>query len=191
LPEILPALQSRLTAGLTMPIALPSAQTRVAIVQQLAERRKLDLPEAAVRVLAEGVSGAASELAGALMQLEMPVRLNGGTVDAQAVHDYLSDRRGKRPSLHDIASATALHFSLKLSDLRSPVRRRALVTARGVAVYLARHLTEESLNCIGRYFGGRDHTTVLHSCRKTEMLLESDPTVREAVDHLRETLWKK
>ena len=192
LPAIVPALQSRLAAGLTIPIALPGPETRMAIVQQLAERRELDLPESAARVLAEGIVGGAAELAGALMQLEMPVRLDGGTINAQTVQAHLYGRNGmKRPTLHDIAAAAASHFSLKLSDLRSPVRQRALVTARGVAVYLARHLTEESLKCIGRYFGGRDHTTVLHSCRRTEGLLESDPAVREAVEHLREMLWKK
>ena len=94
------------------------------------------------------------------------------------------------PSLHEIALATARHFSLRLADLRSPVRRRALVVARGVAVYLARQLTEDSLQQIGGYFGGRDHSTVMHSCRKTEELIGSDPAVREAVDRLKKTLWK-
>jgi chromosomal replication initiator protein len=191
LPDILPALQSRLAAGLTIPIALPGAETRLAIVQQLAELRKLDLPESAARLLAEGLAGTASDLSGALMQLEMPTRIDGGRIDTQAVHACLFSRQGANMiSLRDIAAATARHFSIKLSDLRSPMRRRTLVTARGVAVYLARHLTDESLKCIGQYFGGRDHTTVLHSCRKTEMLLESDPTVRKAVAQLRETLWK-
>jgi chromosomal replication initiator protein len=71
------------------------------------------------------------------------------------------------------------------------VRRRALVVARGVAVYLARQLTDENLQQIGGYFGGRDHSTVMHSCRKTEELIGSDPAVREAVDRLTKTLWKK
>jgi len=84
--------------------------------------------------------------------------------------------------------ATARHFAIKLVDLRSPVRRRALVTARGVAVYLARHFTNESLQQIGRYFGGRDHTTVMHSCRRTEELMESEPAIRQSVASLQKTL---
>jgi chromosomal replication initiator protein len=92
--------------------------------------------------------------------------------------------------LHEIALLTARHFSLRLADLRSPVRRRALVTARGVAVYLARRLTGESLQQIGGYFGGRDHTTVMHSCRQTEELMKSDPTIRQSVESLQSLLWK-
>jgi chromosomal replication initiator protein len=102
----------------------------------------------------------------------------------------MRNRKQRRPSLHEIALATARHFSLRLSDLRSPARRRALVTARGVAIYLARHRTDESLLEIGRYFAGRDHTTVIHGCRKTEELLESDPAIREAIDQLQKELWK-
>ena len=86
--------------------------------------------------------------------------------------------------------ATARYFSLRLSDLRSPVRRRVLVNARGVAVYLARHGTGKSLQEIGRYFGGRDHTTVMHSCRRTEELSECDATIHEAIKQLRGALWK-
>ena len=84
--------------------------------------------------------------------------------------------------MHEIALATSRHFSLRLADVRSSVRRRALVTARGVAVYLARHCAGKSLQEIGRYFGGRDHTTVMHSCRQTEQMSESDPTIHEAIE---------
>ena len=139
--------------------------------------------------LAEGLSGTVPELAGALLQLAMPARLDGR-----------ADRRSARRSVtwpsgtaRGSRRCTRLRwprpgiFRLRLSDLRSPVRRRALVTARGVAVYLARHFAGESLEEIGRYFGGRDHTTVMHSCRRTEeSLLESDPAVREAIDQLAE-----
>jgi chromosomal replication initiator protein len=192
LPGILPALQSRLAAGLTVPLVPPGPDARAAILRQLAEFRKVDLPPSAVRSLADGIRGTAPDLAGALAQLELPIRLEGGQIDDEMVEEYLGGRHEKeRPTLHDIALATARHFSLKLSDLRSPVRRRALVTARGVAVYLARRFTDESLKRIGGYFGGRDHTTVMNSCRKTETLLESDPAVREAIHQLHDHLWKR
>lgn len=192
LPGIVPALQSRLAAGLTVPLAPPGPETRLAILRQLAAQREIDLPEPVARILADGLNGTAPELAGALMQLDMPNRVDGGNIDVRAARRYLARRHGKKqPSTHEIALATARHFSLKLSDLRSPVRRRALVTARGVAAYLARQFTSESLEEIGRYFGGRDHTTVLHSCRKTESLAESDPAVHDAIERLRKELWKK
>ncbi len=192
LPGILPALQSRLTAGLTIPLAPPGPETRLAVLRQLAAIRNVELPDAVAQLLAEGLTGTVPELAGALVQLMMRAHVAGDPIDLPAAKRYLSVRNGKRrqPTLHEIALATARHFSLKLSDLRSPVRRRALVTARGVAVYLARHLTHESLEEIGHYFGGRDHTTVIHSCRKTEELRQTDPAIAEAIARVQKELWK-
>ncbi len=192
LAGILPALRSRLTAGLLVPLASPGVEARLAILEQLAAIRDIPLPAAVARVLAEGLVATAPELAGSLVQLAAPAKLNNDPFDVEAARRYVAKRNGKRsPSLHEIALATARHFSLRLADLRGPVRRRALVVARGVAVYLARQLTEESLERIGDYFGGRDHSTVMHSCRKTEELIGSDPAVGEAVARLRSSLWKK
>jgi chromosomal replication initiator protein len=191
LPGILPALASRLIAGLTIPLAPPGPEARLAILQQLAACRQSELPESAARALAEGLSGTARELAGALMELEMRSPHRQGRIDLAAARQFL-DRRNhaRRPTLHQIALLTARHFSLRLSDLRSPARRRALVTARGVAVHLARRLTGETLERIGSYFGGRDHTTVLHSCRQIKTLMKDDSSIRQSVELLRETLWK-
>jgi len=83
-----------------------------------------------------------------------------------------------------IALATARYFAQTLTELRSPSRRRAVVLARGVAMFLARQLTGSSLEQIGRYFGGRDHTTVMHGCGKTATLLKTDPAIRLAVEQL-------
>ncbi len=191
LTGIVPALQSRLTAGLAIPLAPPGPEARLAILRQLASMRGIPLPEPVARVLAEGILGTAPELAGALLQLAMPAELGKGRLDEETARQYVADRcRGRQPTLHEIALATARHFSLRLADLRSPVRRRALVVGRGVAIYLARRLTDESLDKIGDYFGGRDHSTVMHGCRKTEELIVNDPAVREAVDRLQKTLWK-
>jgi chromosomal replication initiator protein len=191
LPDIVPALRSRLMAGLSIGLVPPGPQTRLAVLRQLAALKNFDLPESVAYALAEGLAGTVPELAGALLQLMMHAQLNHDQIDLSAVKRYLArQQRTRRPTLHEIALATARHFTLKLADLRSPVRRRALVTARGVAVYLARHLTGDSLDEIGAYFGGRDHTTVIHSCRKTEELLQTDPAIREAIDKLQKELWK-
>ena len=190
LPGILPALQSRLMAGLVIPLAPPGVEARLAILEQLAAVRNIPLPEPVARVLAEGLVGTAPELAGLLMQLAMSAKMETSPLDVETARRFVAKRNGARqPTLHEIALATARHFSLRLSDLRSPVRRRALVVARGVAIYLARRLTEESLQQIGGYFGGRDHSTVMHSCRKTEELIVGDLAVREAVDQLQKSLW--
>ena len=125
------------------------------------------------------------ELIGAMTQLEVPARHASRPIDAEAVRRLLAKReKGLRPQLRDIAAATARHFSLRLADLRGAARRRPVLVARHVAMFLARQLTKESLQRIGEYFGGRDHTTVLHGCRKTEELLQTDPAIRQAVDQL-------
>ena len=192
LPGILPALQSRLMAGLLVPLSPPGVEARLAILEQMAAIRDIPLPGPVAHVLAEGLAATAPELAGSLVQLAAPAKLQKDPFDLEAARRYVAKRNGKRrPSLHEIALATAQHFSLRLADLRSPVRRRALVVARGVAVYIARQLTEDSLERIGGYFGGRDHSTVMHSCRKTEELIGCDPAVREAVEQVKSTLWKK
>ena len=178
-----PALQSRLSAGLTVSLSPPSAGTRLAILQQLAALREIELAEPVAQALADGLNGTVPELLGALVQLEVPARMNDAPIDAAAVRHYLADRNKQcQPQLSDIAMATARYFALKMADLRGASRRRPVVMARDVAMYLARNLMQMSLTQIGLYFGGRDHTTVMHSIRKTEGLLKTDPLVRRAVE---------
>ncbi len=185
LPGILPRLQSRLAAGLTVPLALPSAETRLEALRQWAALRGLVLSDAVAQSLAAGLQTSVPELFGALVQLEAA----GETIDLEAVCNYLEcSRVGRRLELPEIASATARHFSLRAKDLRSASRRRAVVRARGVAMYLARELTGTSLHQIGVFFGGRDHTTVLHGCRRTAELLETEPSIRQAVQQVRQQI---
>jgi chromosomal replication initiator protein len=87
-----------------------------------------------------------------------------------------------------IASATAKYYGLKLAELKSPLRRQRLVAARGVMIYLARQLTNESLVAIGSFLGGRDHTTILHGYQRIEKLLKRDSMTRHAVSELRRML---
>jgi chromosomal replication initiator protein len=188
---LLPSLQSRLMGGLTVAMAPPSLETRQAVLRQLAAMKHITLSDSAATVLAEGLNGTVPELAGALAQLAPPAGLDEDTVDLQSVREFLAEQQSEHPTIHRIALATAKHFRIRLSELRSSVRRRALVTARGVAVYLARNVAGMNLQEIGEYFGGRDHTTVMHSFRKTEELLRTDPTVHEAIETLRRELWKK
>jgi chromosomal replication initiator protein len=179
------ALQARLAAGLCVPLALPSPDTRRAILERWSALRQLDLADSILKLLAEGVTGTVPELLGAMLQLEVPALQEGRAIDARQVREFLSRRDSAlRPKLRDIAALTARHFSLRLNDLRGASRRRPIVVARDVAIYLCRQLTRESLSRIGDYFGGRDHTTVLHACRKTEEQVETDPAIQQAVDQL-------
>ena len=185
LDGMLPGLQSRLQAGLVVPVVLPGPAARAIILRRLAAARGIEASEPLIEFLAEKMSGAAPVLNAALVELQM-----GGSVSIEAARRWLADRRREDPSLREIALATARHFSLRLGDLRSAARRRTLVVARGVAMYLCRSLTRLSLEQIGGYFGGRDHTTVSHGCRRTEDLLQTEPAIREAVVQLQSRLRK-
>lgn len=192
MPGLTPALQSRLSGGLTIPLSPPGPAARLALLERLAASRGLSLPKPVAQVLADGIRGTAPELAGALWELAQPSPRGDGLLDLSAAREYVERRcRGRRPNLHSIALAASRHFAIRLSEMRGPSRRRALVAARGVAMYLARTLGNARLDEIGRYFGGRDHATVLHGIRKTADTFQTDPVVREAIERLQESLWKK
>ncbi len=185
LDDLLPGLQSRLQAGLAVPVVLPGPAARAILLRRFAGARGIELSEALIEFLAENLSGSAAALDAALVELQM-----GGSVNIEAAQRWLADHRRQDPSLREITLATAQHFSLRVGDLRSAARRRTLVVARGVAMYLCRSLTRLSLEQIGGYFGGRDHTTVSHGCHRTEELLQTEPVIREAVVQLQSRLRK-
>lgn len=193
-PGMTPALVSRLSAGLSVPLAPPGPEARREILQHVAAERRMALAPAAARLLADGLVVTAPELTGALLQLESQWRPSAAArsavqIDAPLARQYLAQRGAARqPSLRGIAIRTARHFALQMTELKSASRRRGVVQARDVAMYLARQLTRKTLEEIGEFFGGRDHTTVLHGCRKTERLLQSDPSTRSAVAELRQSL---
>jgi chromosomal replication initiator protein len=184
---LMPRLQSRILAGLVVPLAFPAPSTRLIALRRFASLRQLDLPEEAATWLADGLSGPLSEVWGAVLALELSARMDGGAITLGRVRQWLADRHAHdTPALRDIAAATARQFSLKVGDLRSASRRRAVVLARDVAMYLARLLTGNSYEQIGKYFNGRDHSTVSHGCSKTANLLENDPVLRTLVDRVRQ-----
>jgi chromosomal replication initiator protein len=185
---LLPALQSRLVGGLVVPLALPSRETRLAAVARFSQLRAIDLAEDAAALLADGLPGPLSALWAAVLHLGLSAQLDAGKAPEHRVREYLARLTTAPPSLRDIAAATARHFSLRLTDLRSVSRRRAVVVARDVAMYLARTLTGKSFKQIGMYFNGRDHSTVSHGCWKTAELLKTDLTLRSAVDQLRQQI---
>jgi len=182
----LPALASRLSAGLTVPLSSPGPLARAAILQQLATRRGARLTDEAARLMADALPVTAPRLNAALLELLNTTEPADGDIDACVVRQYLAARSGGRPpSLRSIASLTARYFELKVTDLKSPSRRRSVVQARAIAMFIARQLTGKSCAAIGRHFGGRDHSTVLHSCRQTEKRIKTDQAVGRAVDKLR------
>jgi len=185
LTGLLPGLSSRLCAGLAVPLTPPGLAARSALLKRVAAEQGVTIDAPAVRLLAEGIAGTVPELLGALKQLQFDTSSDGRRIGAEQVRQFLARRgSGSPPSIAEIAASTAQCFSVTVSELRSPSRARAVVTARDVAMYVARQLTGESLQRIGRHFGRRDHTTVLHGCRKIELLMDRDVAIRETVDTL-------
>jgi chromosomal replication initiator protein len=189
LTSLLPGLRSRLQAGLAVPVAMPEVDARRKILAALCAMRQLSLSDGCLRLMARSLPMTASELSGVLGNLQLAARSSERVLDDKFVQSYIAQHCAARhPPLRTIATQTARYFALRVSELRSSSRRRGVVMARDVAMYLARQLTGKSLKQIGKYFGGRDHTTVLHGCRKTEGLLHSDPATLEAVTALRQAL---
>lgn len=190
MPKLLPSLRSRLRGGLIVPLVKPGTETRRAILHWLARKLEINLSPAAAELLAKRIDGTAATLSGALLAVRAASPADE-IIDSARCQKHLSRTAKKQPpTLQAIAAATARRFSLKVADLRGPRRMRAIVTARGVAMYLSRRLTDRSLQQVGDYFGRRDHTTVLHHCRKIARLAETDGSVRQAVEELTTTLAK-
>jgi chromosomal replication initiator protein len=191
LPDLEERLKSRLGSGLTVEMHVPGVETRLAILTQKAEERGLDLPAEVAQFLAESIASNVRELEGALNRLVAFSQLTGNTVTIQFAREQLRDllrTQVKIVTIEDIQQAVATHFNQRLSDLLGPRRPKDLALARQVAQYLCKQLTTKSYPDIGRAFGGRDHTTVIHAVRNVENLLPRDPALAEAIAILQRQL---
>jgi chromosomal replication initiator protein len=175
LHELIPPLRARLSSGLAVSIAPPGLEARQAILQRVAQERGLELSPDACRTLAEGMAVNARELAGALIFLDMATRAERRPITRDDAQAFVADSlRRPEPELKRITKVVAAHFALKTSELRGTSRRQTVAAARGLAMYLARELTSLSLEEIGRFFAGRDHSTVLHAVRTTTVRIENE-----------------
>lgn len=191
IPHMLPGLVSRLSAGLSVALPQPGLEARRVALSLMADERRLAIDEGTLSTLAAGLDGTMPELAGALVKLSAAVGHNG-RIDRTAVQSFLGKRTpAKQATLRDIATRTARHYALQLGDLRGPSRRQNVALARSVAMFIARQMTDNTLGAVGEYFGGRDHTTVMHGCRKMEELIAHDADVRQTVQELQSALANK
>ena len=185
-------LVSRLAGGLLVPLQLPAPATRRAILDQLLEQAGLEFPAdvreavAGQRAEVETPFSTVPEIRHAIMQLQhlAEERCSGPTL-SDAISLINQERGARKPTLAQITKKVARHFNVRTSDLKSASRRQWVVRARGIVFYLARQLTEDSFQRLGRKLGGRDHSTVMHACRRIESLLESDPGIAVTVARLR------
>src|SRR5262245_55539832 len=184
--EALPArLLSRLTAGLVVGLEPLSSGSRLALLHEKAERRRLTVPTDVLAWLAENVSGGGRQLLGVLDRLESLGRSRSQPLSVNRIAEYFRDEAASsRPTVERIARRVSRYYRVDARQLQSPRRYANVLVPRQVSMYLARQLTPLSLGEIGDYFGGRDHTTVLHACRKVEQALPRDPGLSGAVRQL-------
>lgn len=184
-------LKSRFGWGLTVAIEPPELETRVAILMKKAQQAAMDLPNDAAFFIAQRIRSNVRELEGALKRVIANAHFTGRPISIDLVREALKDLlalQDRLVSVDNIQRVVAEYYKIKVADLHSKRRSRSVARPRQVAMHLAKELTNHSLPEIGDVFGGRDHTTVLHACRKIKELLDSDADIREDVKNLLRTL---
>lgn len=185
-------LQSRLVWGLSVEVEPPDVETRVAILRKKVEHLGLDIPNDVAFFIARRFRSNIRDLEGALLRVLAILRLRNTTnITMDFVQDALRDQLAvmdKMVTIESIKKLVAEYFNIRVSDLDSKSRTRTVTRPRQLAMALAKELTNHSLPEIGEKFGGRDHTTVLHACRKVRELLQSDSRLEEAHRILSRTL---
>ena len=184
-------LRSRLGCGLVADIHPTDYELRLGILQDKAERLGAQLPDKVLEFLAHKITSNVRELEGALNRIVAQSTLVGRPVTLETTQEILRDllrANDRRVTIEEIQKRVAEHFNIRLADMHSARRARAVARPRQVAMYLAKQLTARSLPEIGRKFGGRDHTTVMHAVRKVEELRATDNSFNEDVELLRRML---
>jgi chromosomal replication initiator protein len=184
-------LRSRFGAGLMADIQPPGLQTRLAILTRKAEERQVTLPQDAARLIASRIRSHVTALETALARVIAHASLHGQRVDAELTHrvlEQLAAERDRSISASRIQQTVAQHFDIEVGEMQSKGRQRAVTFPRQVAMFLCRELTDASLPEIGRDFGGKDHSTVLHSCTKIARLEETDEAIARLLWQLRRRL---
>ncbi len=184
-------LQSRLGWGLTVAVEPPELETRVAILIKKAQQNLIVLPEDVAFFIAKRIKSNVRDLEGALQRVMAFARFTNQPLSIDMAQEALKDLLAlhqKLVTLESIQKTAAEYFKIRVSDLLSKKRTRSIARPRQVAMALAKELTNHSLPEIGEAFGGRDHTTVLHACRKVVELKESDARIAEDYRNLLRTL---
>ena len=185
-------LKSRFGWGLTIAIEPPELETRVAILMRKAEENKIHLPHEVAFFIAKRLRSNVRELEGALNRVIANARFTGKPINIDFVSEALRDMlalQEKLVTIDNIQKTVAEYYKIKVADLLSKRRSRSVARPRQLAMALAKELTNHSLPEIGDAFGGRDHTTVLHACRKIAELREESNHIKEEYSNLIRTLY--
>jgi chromosomal replication initiator protein len=187
IPEIEERLRSRFEWGLIADIQPPDFETRVAILKKKAALERVRLPDDVAYLIASRVKSNIRELEGSLTRMIAFCALTGREMSVDLAQEVLGELWGEEEkiiTIEQIQRKVAETYGLKLADLKAKNRTKAVAFPRQIAMYLARQLTHASLSEVGRAFGGKDHTTVLHAVDKIQVLLQEDPKLRKSIDGL-------
>jgi chromosomal replication initiator protein len=180
-------LKSRFVYGLTVEVEAPDLETRVAILMKKAEAEQIALDQSVAFFMAERIRSNVRELEGALRRVIANSRFTGSRISEDQVKRALRDLfaiQDRQISIDNIQRTVAEYFNIKMSDMVSKRRNRSIARPRQIAMALSKELTNHSLPEVGDAFGGRDHTTVLHACRKIDDLRATTADVAEDSKHL-------
>lgn len=186
-------LRSRLGSGLATEIHTPDVETRLAILSKKAESLGMDLPRDVAMLLANGIASNVRELEGALNRLAAHAQLVSSEITLDFAREQLRDlfsAYNRTVTLDEIQQEVAKYYNIKVADLHGVRRNRDVARPRQIAMFLCKQLTTRSFPEIGRAFGGRDHTTVIHAVKKVEELMRSDQVLAEDTRILETTLTK-
>jgi len=184
-------MRSRLGWGLVADLHPTTYELRLSILHSKAEQNGIRIPQKVMEFLAHKITSNVRELEGALNRIIADMQLIGRDVTLESAQELLRDLLRsceRRVTIDEIQRRVAEHFNIRLSEMASERRARAVARPRQIAMYLAKQLTTRSLPEIGRKFGGRDHTTVMHAVRKIEELTLGDRALAEDVELLRRML---
>jgi chromosomal replication initiator protein len=191
MPDIEERLRSRFEWGLIADLQPPDVETRIAIFRKKSEDEGVTLPEDVIQFLATTMKSNIRELEGSLVRLGAYASLTGQTITLEMAKSVLRDLIGTKKkivSMDDIQETVGARFHVKIADLKSRRRSKTLVHPRQIAMYLCRELTDSSYPEIGRQFGGKDHTTIIHACKQVIKAKDSDSALSATLDSLREQI---
>ena len=184
-------MRSRLGWGMVADIHPTTYELRLGILQTKAESQKTEVPIKVLEFLAHKITSNVRELEGALNRIAAHFTLVRRPITIETTQEVLHDllrANDRRVTIEEIQKKVAEHFNVKLADMHSARRARAVARPRQVAMYLAKQLTTRSLPEIGRKFGGRDHTTVMHAVRQIEKLSAEDKALAQDLEQLKRRL---
>jgi len=193
MPDIEERLRSRFECGLIADLQPPDVETRIAILRKKSEDEGIGLPEDVIQFLAVNMKSNVRELEGSLIRVGAYSSLTGQAITLDMAKNVLRDIIGEKKkiiAMDDIEETVAERFHVKIADMKSRRRSKTLVHPRQIAMYLCRELTDASFPEIGRHFGGKDHTTIIHACKQIAKAKATDGALSSTLESLKNQITK-